>query len=269
MPPGRRHLLGLLADSVSDGRWLTVPPGRHLLGLIADSVSDGRWLTVPPGRHLLGLIADSVSNGRWITVPPRQAAPTWLACRFSQRWEMGNSAARQAAPTWLACRLSRQREMDKSAVQLRENRATTRVTLLLFRELNRLALPTPPPPSGRRIPRWLVPVVAVILCIGGGVVWFGPWLRGKPELSVKESLPDQAAVVSFPLTPISASPYLNTGPDAHYLGSDACRKCHADRHASFRHTGMGRSMATVDPIARTSRRVVRSYPVEAAPPDRA
>src|SRR5438034_10525188 len=47
----------------------------------------------------------------------------------------------------------------------------------------------------------------------------------------------------FPLTSISSSPYLNTGANAHYVGSDACRKCHEDRHASFRRTGMGRSMA--------------------------
>ena len=41
MPPGRRHLLGLVADSVSDSKWIAVPPGRrHLLGLVADSVSN-------------------------------------------------------------------------------------------------------------------------------------------------------------------------------------------------------------------------------------
>ena len=51
---------------------------------------------------------------------------------------------------------------------------------------------------------------------------------------------------TFPLTPPSESPYLNTGPAARYVGSDACRTCHADRHESFRHTGMGRSMAAVD-----------------------
>lgn len=49
----------------------------------------------------------------------------------------------------------------------------------------------------------------------------------------------------FPLTPISSSPYLNT-KDGHYVGSDVCRKCHEDRHASFRTTGMGRSMDIVN-----------------------
>ncbi|HND56130.1 MAG TPA: hypothetical protein PLV92_27125, partial [Pirellulaceae bacterium] len=42
------------------------------------------------------------------------------------------------------------------------------------------------------------------------------------------------------------SPYLNTRLDVAYVGSDACRKCHAGHDASFRHTGMGRSSAIVD-----------------------
>jgi predicted CXXCH cytochrome family protein len=50
----------------------------------------------------------------------------------------------------------------------------------------------------------------------------------------------------FPLAPIAESPFLNTQPNAHYVGSDKCVKCHEQEHASFRHTGMGRSMATVD-----------------------
>lgn len=51
----------------------------------------------------------------------------------------------------------------------------------------------------------------------------------------------------FPLTPLATSPYLNTGLDARYIGSAKCRECHEHRHESFRHTGMGRSMAAVDP----------------------
>lgn len=44
-----------------------------------------------------------------------------------------------------------------------------------------------------------------------------------------------------------ASPFLNTRPDARYVGSAACRSCHEDHTASFRRTGMGRSMAPVVP----------------------
>ncbi|HTU89725.1 MAG TPA: cytochrome c3 family protein [Gemmataceae bacterium] len=49
-----------------------------------------------------------------------------------------------------------------------------------------------------------------------------------------------------PLSHLS-SPYLNTGPGAHYIGSAACRSCHEEQTASFRRTGMGRSMTLVDP----------------------
>jgi predicted CXXCH cytochrome family protein len=58
--------------------------------------------------------------------------------------------------------------------------------------------------------------------------------------------PDPApAMDPFPLTPISESPFLNTKPGARYVGAAACTDCHKDRHASFRHTGMGNSMADV------------------------
>jgi hypothetical protein len=59
--------------------------------------------------------------------------------------------------------------------------------------------------------------------------------------------PDATVADQFPLSPISFSPYLNTGPEAHYVGSEACRQCHEDRHATFRTTGMGRSMAVLNP----------------------
>src|SRR5262245_51853401 len=52
---------------------------------------------------------------------------------------------------------------------------------------------------------------------------------------------------SFPVPPVSSSPFLNTRADAHYVGSAACQSCHAAEVASFRRTGMGRSMAEVDP----------------------
>src|SRR4051794_14752562 len=44
-----------------------------------------------------------------------------------------------------------------------------------------------------------------------------------------------------------ASPFRNTRPGVAFVGSEACRPCHADEHTSFRHTGMGRSMAESDP----------------------
>ena len=53
----------------------------------------------------------------------------------------------------------------------------------------------------------------------------------------------------FPLPPLSSSPFLNTRSDARYVGSDTCRECHAGKTASFRRTGMGRSMAVIDPAS--------------------
>jgi hypothetical protein len=83
--------------------------------------------------------------------------------------------------------------------------------------------------------RKLAIAIAMLLIVIGVSIWYWP----KP--------PDPPTQEPFPLPPISASPYLNTGPDTNYVGSDACRKCHEDRHASFRHTGMGRSMAVLNP----------------------
>src|SRR5262245_20247548 len=69
---------------------------------------------------------------------------------------------------------------------------------------------------------------ALVLAAAGGLALrLGPW-RADP-------------------LPPPPSPFLNTGPDARYVGSDACYPCHDDRRASFRATGMGRSMAEADP----------------------
>jgi hypothetical protein len=51
----------------------------------------------------------------------------------------------------------------------------------------------------------------------------------------------------FLVPPLSSSPFLNTGAEASFVGSEACRSCHATRDVSFRRTGMGRSMAEVNP----------------------
>jgi predicted CXXCH cytochrome family protein len=53
----------------------------------------------------------------------------------------------------------------------------------------------------------------------------------------------------FPLPPVSTSPFLNTRSGARYVGSDACRECHAGETASFRRTGMGSSTAVIDPAS--------------------
>src|SRR5262245_15300935 len=75
---------------------------------------------------------------------------------------------------------------------------------------------------------------AVILFVAGAALW---WFarRERPP-----------ATVSFPIPALSSSPFLNTKPGVPFVGSDACRDCHPSEHASYRRTGMGRSMAEVD-----------------------
>src|SRR4051794_37832449 len=106
-----------------------------------------------------------------------------------------------------------------------------------------VASPTAPPaaavvaPGDRaRVRRWLLGGVgllaAALLALG---------LVGRSGLWHKDQSSPEADPLALP--PVSSSPFLNTKPDAHYVGSDACRSCHRSQDASYRRTGMGRSMA--------------------------
>jgi hypothetical protein len=59
----------------------------------------------------------------------------------------------------------------------------------------------------------------------------------------QESLP---STPSFPVAPLSSSPFLNVSADVQYVGSAACRSCHEQAHTSYHRTGMGNSMGLVD-----------------------
>src|SRR5262245_21775896 len=59
--------------------------------------------------------------------------------------------------------------------------------------------------------------------------------------------PASSAGVSFPLPPYSASPYLNTGLEAQYVGTDSCASCHRDKHKSYLLTPHSRALADLDP----------------------
>jgi len=62
-----------------------------------------------------------------------------------------------------------------------------------------------------------------------------------------ESSPNATSITTAaPLPRVPASPFQNTGPEATYLGSQACIQCHADEHATYLQTGMGASLALVD-----------------------
>lgn len=91
-----------------------------------------------------------------------------------------------------------------------------------------------PAPSRR-----LVLLLAAGLVAAGGAGWY--FLRPAPPAA------PPAPAGPLPLLPLSLSPYRNTGPDAKYVGSAACVRCHEGEHASYHRTGMARSTAAVDP----------------------
>ncbi|MCI0682083.1 MAG: hypothetical protein L0Y71_08265 [Gemmataceae bacterium] len=73
----------------------------------------------------------------------------------------------------------------------------------------------------------------------GGVRW---WQQRLPR--------DAGAPTDrFPLPPLSKSPFLNTGPEASYVGINACKGCHHDEHRSYLLTAHSRSLSDLDPNA--------------------
>lgn len=66
-----------------------------------------------------------------------------------------------------------------------------------------------------------------------------PAKSGGPNLPS----PPHLEVVS---TSTSTSDFLNTKPEVKYVGSEACRNCHQEHAATFRHSAMGQSMSEVD-----------------------
>ncbi len=97
---------------------------------------------------------------------------------------------------------------------------------------------TPRVPLGK-LRRGLLLLTAVLALALGGLKWYERAHRPPPE--------EPPAVAAVPLPSWPESPFRNTRPDVAYVGSEACRACHAGHDASFRRTGMGHSMGTVQP----------------------
>ena len=85
-------------------------------------------------------------------------------------------------------------------------------------------------------------------CVGLllAIVSLGCGAHPEPTSSVGSQTEKTRPPSSFPLTPISSSPFLNTRPDAQYVGSAKCERCHQESHRSYHETMMSRSMAEVD-----------------------
>lgn len=97
--------------------------------------------------------------------------------------------------------------------------------------------------AGRGRPlRAYVASVAVIAALGW-ITWhlIGPGSNKPPSTS------ESPAPADLSLPAAATSPFLNTRPEARYLGSQACQRCHPESHESYSHSGMSRSMAEVDP----------------------
>lgn len=80
---------------------------------------------------------------------------------------------------------------------------------------------------------WFLAAVAV----GAVVVAMWPKRGRGPQLPSGDPLPDP---------PYSESRFLNTGPEAHYIGTAACAACHPRRHQSYLLTAHSQSLAEVD-----------------------
>jgi predicted CXXCH cytochrome family protein len=72
----------------------------------------------------------------------------------------------------------------------------------------------------------------------------------RGEIKVKPEIAGPTSPTLAPLKRVIVanreSPFLNTRLDAKYVGSAACRECHAQHAESFSHSAMGRSMAEID-----------------------
>src|SRR5262245_23106215 len=107
-------------------------------------------------------------------------------------------------------------------------------------------------PFGRRI----IAIVVLVLSAAGVGLWV--YLHRKPA--------QQNDLAGVPA--VSTSPYLNTGPDATYVGSAACIRCHEAEHKSYLRTGMARSTSEVDAMSESADAIVehpasgRRYKVE-------
>src|SRR5205085_6037672 len=91
----------------------------------------------------------------------------------------------------------------------------------------------------RKRSRILAVLLAAVGFVGVGVATWYFWPKPPPP----------EPVVAHPLPPYSQTPFLNTGPDATYVGIDACKECHKANHQSYLATAHSRALTDLDPAA--------------------
>ncbi|MGI8977975.1 MAG: cytochrome c3 family protein [Pirellulaceae bacterium] len=108
------------------------------------------------------------------------------------------------------------------------------------------------PARSRRLRRSFLLAMGVLVgSVLAAVYAPGLWKQRVNEQQPKEPPKTQqkeatSAKETPPITPVAASPYKNTQPGVQYVGSKACIVCHEQEHESYQHTGMAKSMATVE-----------------------
>jgi predicted CXXCH cytochrome family protein len=91
--------------------------------------------------------------------------------------------------------------------------------------------------------RWIILALGVGLAIAAVAWWFNQRSDQEPQPAPAPA----PAEKDFPIPPYSASRYLNSGPEARYIGTQQCIGCHRDRHSSYLLTAHSRALADVNP----------------------
>ncbi len=95
--------------------------------------------------------------------------------------------------------------------------------------------------------RILVAMLLAVSIAGGALTWK---FRQRPmELTAPTNAPDNGEPKDnrYPVLELPSSKFLNTTSAARYVGGEACRACHEDAFNAYRKTGMGRSLALLNP----------------------
>ncbi|MBW3598605.1 MAG: hypothetical protein KY475_15200 [Planctomycetes bacterium] len=87
----------------------------------------------------------------------------------------------------------------------------------------------------------MAPALSLLAILCG--IWY--WRSGAGRESAQT--PQTSVATYRPPPPIAPSPFENTNPDVHYVGTQRCQECHLAQHESYLLTAHSRSMSEVTP----------------------